>query len=78
MVTVGDGRRLEAVGCGMVRLWMKLPDEKIKSCQLQEVLHVPDLMYNLVSVLKASEAGKMTKFNKPGCHILNSKIDCYG
>ena len=29
MVTVGDGRRVEAVGCGVVRLWMKLPDEKI-------------------------------------------------
>ena len=52
---------------------MKLPDEKIKSCQLQEVLHVPDLTYNLVSVSKASEAGKMTKFDKSGCHILNSK-----
>ena len=63
MVTVGECRRLEVVGCGMVCLWMKLPDEKIKSCQLQEVLHVPDLTYNLVSVSKVSKAGKMTKFD---------------
>ena len=69
METVGDGRRLEAVSCGMVHLWMKLPDEKIKSCQLQEVLHIPDLMYNLVSVSKASEAGKMTKFDKSVSHF---------
>ena len=73
MVTIGDGRRLEAVGCGMIHLWMKLPDEKIISCQLQEVLHVPDLTYNLVSVSKASEAGKLTKFDNLGCHILNCK-----
>ena len=42
MVTVGDGRRLEAVGCGMVRLWMKLPDEKIncKKCYTFQISRI--------------------------------------
>ena len=37
------------------------------------MLHVLDLTYNLVSVSKVVEAGKMTKFDKSGCHIFNSK-----
>ena len=31
------------------------------------------LSYSLLNVLKASEAGKTTKFDKPGCKILNQE-----
>ena len=35
-------------------------------------LFVPDLSYNLLSVSKASEAGKVTQFDEAGCRILNA------
>ncbi len=61
-VTVGDGPTLEAIGRGSVDLWMKLPSGAIQQkCKLHDVLFVPDLSYNLVSVSKASEAGKVTQ-----------------
>ncbi len=40
---------------------------------MKNALHVPDLSYNLISVSKASEGGKMTKFDESGCQIVNSK-----
>jgi len=63
---------LEATGRGTVRLLMRLSGGKVKRCMLQDVLHVPDLSYNLVSVSKASEMGKVTEFDESGCRIRNS------
>ena len=37
------------------------------------MLFVPDLSYSLLSVSKASHAGKVTKFDKSGCEILNKE-----
>ena len=54
-VTLGDGRDLHAVGCGNVVLTMNLPQDKTESCTLHDVLLVPDLAYNLVSVTAASK-----------------------
>ena len=71
-VSLGDGRVLEATSRGTVRLLMRLPGGKVKRCMLQDVLHVPDLSYNLVSVSKASEMGKVTEFNQSDCRIRNS------
>ena len=51
---------------------MKLPGGKKQRCKLQEVLFVPGLSYSLLSVSKASEVGKVTKFNESGCQILNA------
>ena len=71
-VTLEDGRSLDAVGRGTVELVMKLPGGKRQRCSLQGVLFVPDLSYSLLSVSKASEAGKVTRFGKSGCQILNT------
>ena len=49
-VTVGDGRVLKVVGSGTVGLLMRLSGGKVKKCVLQDVLHVPDLSCNLVSL----------------------------
>ena len=35
------------------------------------MLYVPKVSHNLLSVTKASEAGKSTKFDNSGCEILN-------
>ncbi len=71
-VVIGDGRSLKAIGRGSVRLLMNLPDGT-QLCKLRDVLHVPGLSYNLVSVSKASEVGKVTHFDKAGCWILNGE-----
>lgn len=71
-VTLGDGHVLKVAGQGVVSLKMKLPDGNVRRCKLLDVLYVPALAYNLLSVSKAAENGKVTKFDDDGCQILNS------
>ena len=77
-VTLGDGHVLEAIGEGTVPLRLCLPGGGTKKCDLQKVLFVPKLSYNLLSVSKASEAGKTIKFNDSGCEILNGENKVIG
>ena len=52
---------------------MKLPcGNKTRKCKLVDVLYVPNykLSYSLLSVSKAAESGKTTKFDETGCQIL--------
>ena len=72
-VTLGDGRALLAVGRGEVVLEMILPSGESKSCTLHDVLYVPELSYNLLSVAKASQRGKVVKFTKSACYVLDRK-----
>ena len=66
-VTLGDGHEREAVGRGTVYLAMKMPKGKTSQRKLRDVLFVPKLSYNLLSVSKVVEAGKMTKFDDAHC-----------
>lgn len=71
-VTLGDGHVVKATGRGVVKTEIESPNiQKGKSCVLQDVLYVPSLSYNLVSVSKATKSGKTVKFNEDGCHILD-------
>ena len=72
-VVLGDGRALTAIGRGDVVLNMLLPSGESKTCTLYDVLYVPDLSYNLLSVSKASRRGKVVKFKKSACYILDRK-----
>ena len=72
-VTLGDGSCLEGPAEGTVKLDSILPGGSTQRCTLENVLFVPKLSYSLLSVSKASEAGKTTKFNKSGCQILNKE-----
>ena len=72
-VTLGDGSLLEGPAEGTVKLDMILPGGSTQKCKLKDVLYVPKLSYSLLSVSKASEAGKTTKFDKSGCNILNQE-----
>ena len=56
-----------------VVLTMNLPQGKMESCTLHDVLLVPDLAYNLLSVTSASKKGKVTTFSKMKCEIRDSK-----
>ena len=73
-VTLGDRHVLDTTGVGIVQVKMKLPDGKIRRCNLHNVLLVPKLVYSLFSILKAAEAGKTTKFDKSGCQILSNDM----
>ena len=72
-VTLGDGRALLAVGRGEVVLDMILPSGESKPCMLHDVLYVPELSYNLLSIAKASQKGKIVKFTKSACYVLDRK-----
>lgn len=72
-VTLGDGRSLQAVGRGSVTLNMKLSHNKAETCTLHDVLLVPDLAFNLLSITSASKRGKVTVFTNTKCEIRNSR-----
>ena len=65
-VTLSDGSPLEGPAEGTVKLEMILPDGSTQNCKLKNVLYVPKLLYNLLSVSKASEAGKPQNLTSVG------------
>ena len=71
-VMLGDGHVLEATGKGIVMMDMRFPNGNMQRCKLHDVLYVPSLFYNLLSVSRATQRGKVMKFGKVACHILNS------
>ena len=44
-------------------------------CNLKRVLLIPKLAYNVLSVSKASDAGKIVKFDESGCRIVFMCMD---
>lgn len=75
-VCVGDGRPLEAVGRGNMDIIFILPSGEEKVSVLNNVLHVPQLSQNLISVAMAVENGKSCVFMDSQCRFLNKKSDC--
>ena len=71
-VLLGDGRQLNAVGEGVILLRTRLPNGKVKKCKLWDVLYIPALAYNLLSVLKAVEKGNTVTFSDNECQILKA------
>ena len=67
-VTLGDGRTLKAVGRGTVILILK-SGCLTRKCKLNDVLYVPELTYNLLSVSMAVEKGMTVTFNDRRCII---------
>jgi len=64
-VVLGDGHSLTAIGRGKVILG--IPNGE----SLHDILYVPKLAYNLISVTKVSRIGKVVKFTKSDCYVLN-------
>ena len=50
-ITLGDGYALNATAKGTVELKKYLANGKSQKCRLHDVLYVPELSYNLLSVL---------------------------
>ena len=72
-VTLGDGRTVEAMSTGVIEVKLKLPGGESKIGRLGEVLYVPTLAYNLLSVTKATEARKMVKFGETHGEIIDEE-----
>ena len=68
-VTLGDGYSVEATGQGVVMLEMILTDTT-RMCKLNNVLYVPRLSYNLLSVSMATQSGKIVKFKEDECSLM--------
>ena len=68
---LGDGHALSATEAGNVTLELVLGNGKTKRCRLHNVLYVPKLAYNLLSVLKVTEVGKRVEFYSNDCQILD-------
>ena len=67
-ITLGAGHTLKAIECGIVTLILKSDFSKRK-CKLYDILYVPELTYNLLSVSKAVEKGVSFTFNDHRCVI---------
>ena len=72
-VTLGDGRQVEAIGHGRVRLSTHQGDGSKGIMSLQRVLHVPSLAVNLFSVKVVTEKGGSVEFKDAECKIRNQK-----
>ncbi len=72
-VILGDGHHLEATANGVVEMQLVLPGGVKKKCRLNDVLYVPDLSYNLLSVSKMTEAGKRINFLDARCLVTDEK-----
>ena len=71
VVILGDGRRIETTKQGTVQMKLKQVDGLYKSGTLHDVLYVPELSYNLLSITKATSLGKTVRFDESTCEILN-------
>lgn len=68
-IRIADNKFLRVESCGDVTI--KIPDENGKSCsvQVKNVLYVPELSTNLLSVSKIIKSGYKVEFNENGCLI---------
>ena len=51
---------------------MNLPNGNIQKCKLSDVLYIPDLLHNLLSVSKEASNGKCFEFGQSPCNIVDN------
>jgi gag-polypeptide of LTR copia-type len=69
-ISIDDKTRLQVIGSGQVKLQLNVQGKQNK-CVIKDVLHVPMLGYNLLSVLAMEGHGMETKFSSGVCTIRN-------
>ena len=72
-IQIGDGSEIEAVGKGDITL-----ETDDASITLTDVLYVPDIGTNLLSVAKATDHGHKLVFSPTGCQIRGSRAQIDG
>ncbi|CAG9132206.1 unnamed protein product [Plutella xylostella] len=70
-IRIADNKVLHVEGCGNVTI--NVPDEQgsVSKIQVRNVLYVPDLSTNLLSVSKIIKSGCKIEFNESECNIFN-------
>ena len=69
-VVIANGLSLKAYGSGKIPLQTKISNEEIKHVTLKDVLYVPDIETNLISVRKACISGCTVIFEKNNCKFM--------
>jgi len=67
-VTVGDNHVINALGIGNASFYVN-GGNRVAQLQVKNVLYVPDLALNLISVRKMTEHGAVVHFSKERCTI---------
>ena len=70
-IQVGNGETTTATSSGDVKLNLKLPNNVTTKCTVKNVLFVPGLVFNLLSVSQLTQNGKKTNFNNSFCKIID-------
>ena len=78
VVSLGDGRTVEAVGVGTVYLNMTFKVSDSKHAVLTRVLYVPKLACNLFSVRAAVSRGNVVQFGRSRCWIRDGRRKLLG
>ena len=71
-VEVGNGERTKIAGTGSVKLNLGM-NGRSKPCIIQNVLHVPNLGYQLLSVSQLSKSGIQTLFTSIGTQLIRNQ-----
>ena len=72
-VGLGDGKTVEAVGMGDIRMQMFFGENDPQRATLYRVLYVPKLACNLFSVRAAASKGNTVKFGMSSCWIRDAE-----
>ena len=74
-VTIANGDQLECSGIGNIYI----SSSSVKVNKISDIVHVPNLHSNLISVKKATEKDFVIVFDKNGCNFYNSTdFSCTG
>ena len=77
-VGIGDGRVVEALGIGNVRLSMQFKVSESKRATLHNVLYAPKLACNLFSVRATASKSNIVKFGRTRCWNRSSEGELLG
>ena len=68
-IKVGDGRTVKVNGKGTIKCKAKINNKETHNLTINDVLYVPDLSLNLISIGKLAEKGHEIRFANDKCEI---------
>ncbi|KOX81070.1 Histone-lysine N-methyltransferase SETMAR [Melipona quadrifasciata] len=69
-IKLANSKALIVKSCGKVNITIKIHDET-KQIRVRDIIYVPDLSSNLLSVSRILKSGCKVEFNDHGCTIIN-------
>lgn len=77
-VALGNDSIVHSSAKGTVFLNMLLPDNRVQPAYIREVLYVPNLSYNLLSISKTTSFGNYSSFTDSQCKIYDLQSNLIG